>query len=178
MRQGESFFKGLNNYNIYFQQWTPDGTPKAVLLIAHGYAEHSGRYMNVVNKLTPAGYMIYAADHRGHGKSEGYRGYVKSMHDFVQDNIEFTDIIKNKEGEDIPIFLLGHSMGVFIAISLAIENSESYRAVILSAAGSEAGEGANWFLKAMAGPPSLSGYRRSRKTRERGILSSRVFRQC
>ena len=67
----ENFFNGLDNYKIYYQKWSPKEKPKAVILIAHGYAEHSGRYMNVVNHFIPSGYQIYALDHRGHGKSEG-----------------------------------------------------------------------------------------------------------
>ena len=53
MMHTENFFNGLDNYKIYYQKWSPKEKPKAVILIAHGYAEHSGRYMNVVNHFIP-----------------------------------------------------------------------------------------------------------------------------
>jgi hypothetical protein len=48
MKHKEGFFKGVREANIYFQSWLPESEPKAGLLIVHGLAEHSGRYMNVV----------------------------------------------------------------------------------------------------------------------------------
>ena len=45
----------------------------AVLLVAHGFGEHSGRYENVVSHFVPLGYAVYALDHRGHGRSDGGR---------------------------------------------------------------------------------------------------------
>ena len=49
MKHGEGNFKGYKEYNIYYQYWSPETSTKAILLIAHGFAEHSGRYENVVN---------------------------------------------------------------------------------------------------------------------------------
>jgi hypothetical protein len=53
MRRIEGNFKGLKNFNIYYQSWLPDKKIKAVLLIAHGFAERSGRYANVVKYFVP-----------------------------------------------------------------------------------------------------------------------------
>jgi alpha-beta hydrolase superfamily lysophospholipase len=85
MRHEESSFKGTNNHNIYFQKWSPEGKPKAVILISHGYAEHSGRYMNVVNYLIPSGYQVYALDHMAHGKSDGSFDEITDFTIFVAD---------------------------------------------------------------------------------------------
>ncbi|MHA1413753.1 MAG: alpha/beta hydrolase, partial [Promethearchaeota archaeon] len=69
MKHVEGDFEGIDGLRIYYQGWLPEGNIKAIVQIAHGFAEHSGRYMNVVNELVPLGYAIYANDHRGHGKS-------------------------------------------------------------------------------------------------------------
>jgi carboxylesterase type B len=65
MRHIESNFKGYHDFNIYYQCWLPEQKTRLVLLIAHGFAEHSGRYGNVVNYFAPRGYTVYALDHRG-----------------------------------------------------------------------------------------------------------------
>ncbi len=134
MRQGESFFKDLNNYNIYFQQWTPDGTPKAVLLIAHGYAEHSGRYMNVVNHFIPLGYQVYALDHRGHGKSDGKLDEISDFSIFVADLKKFFDIIR-KEYPDKKLFLIGHSMGSLISLLYTLDYQQELAGLVISGGG-------------------------------------------
>ena len=77
MKHQEGYLKSNRETDIYYQYWLPNEEPKAVLLIAHGLAEHSGRYMNLVNHFVPNGYAVYAIDHFGHGKSEGKRVYVE-----------------------------------------------------------------------------------------------------
>ena len=59
---------GHGGRELYAQGWLPEGEPRDVIAIAHGYAEHGGRYMNLVERLVPAGYALYAQDHRGHGR--------------------------------------------------------------------------------------------------------------
>ena len=66
MQHKEGNFKGYKDFNIYYQCWLPEVSTKAVLLIAHGFAEHSGRYGNIVHYFVPRGYPVYALDHRGH----------------------------------------------------------------------------------------------------------------
>ena len=53
MKHQDGYFKGVRDTNIYYQYWLPEGEPKAILLVVHGLAEHSGLYMNVVNHLVP-----------------------------------------------------------------------------------------------------------------------------
>ncbi len=77
MRHTEGRFKTKTGANIYYQNWQPDGDPKAILLVVHGLAEHSGRYLNVVNYFVPRGYAVYGLDHLGHGKSDGTRVYLE-----------------------------------------------------------------------------------------------------
>ncbi|MFX0052290.1 MAG: alpha/beta hydrolase [Candidatus Hermodarchaeota archaeon] len=130
MNHHEGEFEGANGLKIYYQAWLPDN-PKAVVQIVHGGFEHSGRYLNVVNELIPRNYAVYADDHRGNGKSEGTRNYVDSFDQFIDDEKKVYDIIKNKH-PDLPVFMLGHSMGAIIAAYFAKKYEELLAGLILS----------------------------------------------
>ncbi|MFX1546125.1 MAG: alpha/beta hydrolase [Promethearchaeota archaeon] len=134
MKHRDDHFTTDDGLNLYYQVWEPDGKPKAILQIVHGLAEHSSRYMNVVNSLVPNNFIVYCNDLRGHGKSEGIRGYVNSFNDYYQDAKKFTHLIK-EEQVNVPLFLLGHSMGVIIAIEYAIKYSKELKGVIFSGFG-------------------------------------------
>ena len=95
MKHQEGFFKGVRDAHIYFQSWLPESEPKAVLPIVHGLAEHSGRYMNVVNHFVPPGYAVYGIVHLGHGKSDGTRVYVKRFDDYTNTLKVYLNIAKN-----------------------------------------------------------------------------------
>ena len=69
----ESELAGAGGVKIYWQAWSPLGRPRAVVVIAHGVSEHSGRYGYVAERLVREGYAVYALDHRGHGRSGGPR---------------------------------------------------------------------------------------------------------
>ena len=114
MRKIEDKFEGVKGISIFYQAWIPE-SPKAVVQIVHGFAEHSGRYMNVVNELLPLNYAIYADDHRGHGRSEGKINYVDSFDDYVEDERILHEYIRDNH-PNLPIFMIGHSMGSLIAV--------------------------------------------------------------
>ena len=133
MHQKEGNFSGESGLQLYYQAWLPDN-PKAVIQIIHGFGEHSGRYLNVVNKLIPLGYALYAHDLRGHGKSGGIRTYVDNFDQYIEDAKNFHDLIR-KEHPDLPIFLLGHSMGSFIAVHFVKKYEKLLKGLILSGTG-------------------------------------------
>jgi acylglycerol lipase len=133
MKHQEGFFKGVRDTDIYYQCWLPDGQPKAVLLIVHGLAEHSGRYMNVVNHFVPLGYALYGMDHLGHGKSSGARVYVKRFQDFTDPLQMYLDRIRERQPGK-PIFLVGHSMGGLISAVYLLDHPRDLTGAILSAA--------------------------------------------
>ena len=137
MKHIESEFEGVGGLKIYYQAWLPDKT-KAVVQVIHGFAEHSGRYMHVVNALIPLGYAVYADDHRGHGKSEGIINFANSMDEFIEDEKKLYDIIKNKHN-GLPIFMLGHSMGSGIAVSFVSKYESLLSGLILSGSGKNYG---------------------------------------
>jgi acylglycerol lipase len=132
MKYQEGFFEGVRGAKIYHQSWTPEGECKAALLLVHGLAEHSGRYMNVVDHFVPLGYAIYGLDHLGHGKSDGTRVFVERFKDF-HDTLEiFVSLLKVWQPGK-PIFLLGHSMGGLIAPLFALDHQSDFAGLIISA---------------------------------------------
>jgi len=150
MKHKEGKFKGYKGLSLYYQCWLPDKSPKAVLLVAHGLAEHSGRYKNLVDYFVPKGYAVYAFDYRGHGKSEGMRSYVDRFSDYLTDLKTFFDKVR-KEHRDAKIFLVGHSMGGTLAIPYAIEHQKELAGVITSGASLVASTTVSPALIAIAG---------------------------
>ena len=118
------------------RSWMPTETPRAIVQIAHGLAEHSLRYDRFATALVGAGIGAYAHDHRGHGQSllaesdygnAGPEGWPALTRDLVQ----LTDDIRVKHPET-PIVLFGHSMGSFAAQKALIERHDTLAGVILS----------------------------------------------
>ena len=103
-----------------------------ILLVVHGLAEHSGRYSNLVDYFVPKGYAIFGLDLRGHGKSEGLRGYVDKFSDYLDDLNIFLDLVRS-EHANTKIFLVGHSVGGTIATTYAINHQRELAGLILSA---------------------------------------------
>lgn len=105
--------------SIHVYRWSPEAKPKACVLVAHGMAEHAGRYGRLAQALTAAGYEVWAPDHRGHGKTaaEGELGWFAHENGFrrvVDDLKRLADKIK-AERPGLKLFLFGHSMGSFMA---------------------------------------------------------------
>jgi alpha-beta hydrolase superfamily lysophospholipase len=149
MKHIEGEFKGVNDVKIYFQGWLPENKPKGLILIVHAFAEHSGRYKNIVDKLIPLNYAIYAHDLRGHGKSEGLKNYVDSMDQFIEDLKKFYDIIKEKSPR-LPIFMLGHSFGSLIIVYFTKKYENLLNGIIIAAMGTRTGGKSNGFMRAIA----------------------------
>jgi len=131
MRHQEGFFKGVGGADIYHQCWHPEGGAKAALVIVHGLAEHSGRYMNVVNRFVPSGYGVYSLDHVGHGKSAGTRVYVDRFEDFTDILHTYVGMVRAAQ-PDKPIFLIGHSMGGLIGASYLLNHQDEFTGVVFS----------------------------------------------
>jgi acylglycerol lipase len=140
MEHTEGGFKGYKGLNIYYQCWLPEGNAKAVLLVVHGWAEHSGRYKNLVDYFVPRGYAICALDHRGHGRSEGPRGYIDRFSDYLIDLKTFFDLVRSQHS-DAKIFMVGHSLGGTISTAYVIEHQHELAGLLLSGASLILGSG-------------------------------------
>ncbi len=117
---------------LFTQAWLPVKT-RAVLIISHGYAEHSGRYAHVAEHLVARGIAVCALDHRGHGRSEGERANVKVFREYITDLCRFVDSLR-VEYPAVPRYLLGHSMGGAIALQFTLEYPEKLLGLVLSGA--------------------------------------------
>lgn len=122
---------GHGGTELHAQGWLPESEVRDVIAIAHGYAEHGGRYTNLVERLVPAGYALYAQDHRGHGRSGGRRALVDRMAHVIEDFHGFVGEVRAKHGGG-PIKLLGHSMGGNVAFGYALRWPEDLSGLILS----------------------------------------------
>lgn len=112
------------------RRWRPTQNTRAAVLVLHGIAEHGGRYEHVGRRLADAGLDVVACDHRGFGRSGGRRGHVDSWSQF-SDDIE--DQLAELRALDVPIVLLGHSMGGLMASRYAIDDRPQPDLLVLSA---------------------------------------------
>jgi lysophospholipase len=129
-REGE--LEGVGGIRLYRQSWVPDGPPRAVVVIAHGVGEHSGRYAHVAARLVDEGYAVYTLDCRGHGRSEGPRAVIDHIDHAVEDLDELA-VLAASEQPGVPLFLLGHSMGGTISVRYALAHQDRLTGLILSA---------------------------------------------
>ncbi|MGZ3691196.1 MAG: alpha/beta hydrolase [Pseudobdellovibrio sp.] len=113
-KRSETFFKGYDNTKLFLQKWTASDS-KGTVLITHGQAEHSDCYNRLINGLEGSGWNFIGWDMRGHGRSEGLRGYAKDLDEYVLDYRIFADqCLKMPEVTGRPVVLLAHSMGGLI----------------------------------------------------------------
>jgi len=117
--------------------WKPEGAPRGIVQILHGMAEHIARYDRPAQALTHAGYLVIGRNHRGHGPNAellGYfadqNGWQKLIDDAYADALD----IKNQY-PGVPFFLLGHSMGSFLAREYAVQHGGELNGLILCGAG-------------------------------------------
>jgi alpha-beta hydrolase superfamily lysophospholipase len=121
---------------LYVNRWYAEQAPKAVVMVSHGMAEHGGRYARLGEALVAAGYELYAHDQRGHGKTaqRGVQGMYAEHNGWqrvVSDLANLNHHIRQQH-PNVPIFLLGHSMGSYIGQAYLMHHSCSVQGAILS----------------------------------------------
>ena len=117
--------------HLFTRSW-PSSSPRAVVALVHGYAEHSGRYDHVARSFTEQGATVHAYDQRGHGHSDGRRAYVASFERYLDDLDRFLDYVRAQTPE-VPLFLFGHSMGGLVVLKHVLDRNPSPRGLLLSA---------------------------------------------
>lgn len=121
------------------REWVPAGEPRAVVILVHGMAEHSGRYERTGDLLSEAGFHVRSFDMIGHGGSGGARVDIDDwnrFHDQVHDHMEWA----HERGR--PVVLMGHSLGSLLAVGYCLENRHQPRLMVLTAP--TFGGGAAW----------------------------------
>lgn len=109
----------------------PDVTPTHAVMLVHGYGEHIGRYEHVAAALVANGAVVYGPDYLGHGRSGGERVVVESYDDVLADVVVVHDRIRH-DVPDLPVVLIGHSMGGMIGARYAQVHESELVAVVLS----------------------------------------------
>ena len=128
----QGFFSGKGGVSLFEQAWRPaQGEPRATFVIMHGLMDHSSRYDELARSLTANGIAVHAFDLRGHGHSAGVRVAVDSFDDYVDDLAAFTERVRHQE-HDVPVFVMGHSMGGAIVTLYALDRKPELAGVILS----------------------------------------------
>jgi alpha-beta hydrolase superfamily lysophospholipase len=127
----ERSFAGAGGVRIVYDVWTPEGTPRGVVVLSHGYAEHARRYDHVAQRFGEAGLVMYALDHRGHGRSGGKRVWLKQLSDYTEDFAALVGIAA-AEYPELKRIVLGHSMGGGIVFAYGAEHPDDYAAMVLS----------------------------------------------
>ena len=136
MAEQAFFLRADDGARIDVRHWLIEKSPRAIVQIAHGLAEHSARYARLAGALNAAGYDVYASDHRGHGPGcepadlghFGDRdGWAKAVADLWTLNRRIA-----ADAPGAPIVLLGHSMGSLLARQFAAAHSDALAGLVLS----------------------------------------------
>lgn len=118
--------------NLFIHQWIPEN-PRALVFILHGIFEHAGRYKHLADFLNKSQIALVAADHYGHGRSPGVKGYIDAWENLINDSSQWISRYKSLY-PGIPYFLLGHSLGGLLAVSYLLDSRPGFQGVILLSA--------------------------------------------
>ena len=121
---------------IEVYRWSGTGTPRAIVQIAHGMGEHAARYRRLAEALTAVGYVVYANDHRGHGRTAGsaerHGELGASGWTGLVDDLGRLSALARAEHPGLPLALIGHSMGSFALQRYLLERSADLDAAVLT----------------------------------------------
>jgi alpha-beta hydrolase superfamily lysophospholipase len=137
MNESEFRLPAKDGSPLFIRSFLPEEPPRALIQIVHGMAEHSARYARPARALTEHGYAVYADDHRGHGKTAlrseelGHFADEGGWELVVGDQLELLEEITARH-PGLPVFLLGHSLGSYIARAVAMRAGTALAGLILS----------------------------------------------
>ncbi len=153
-------------HSCHASLWEPDGAPRAVVQIVHGVAEYAGRYDHFARYLAEHGFVVCGEDHLGHGKTvdDGKYGYFgkKDGWTLVTADVRQLRTLMGERFPGLPYFLLGHSMGSFLARTYLCAYPGTVDGCILSGTGQEkpalvaAGRAVASAVCALRGPEAVS----------------------
>jgi alpha-beta hydrolase superfamily lysophospholipase len=127
--------RAADGHDIQVQIWQPNEPPTQVVQILHGLGEHAGRYSRFADAATARGCIVYCHDHRGHGEHADQLGHfsAKDGWSLLVSDVDTVHGEIVRRHPDLPLTLLAHSMGSYIAQSYLIEHSPKISSLILSA---------------------------------------------
>jgi len=125
-----------------------------VVVIAHGYGEHIGRYEHVADRLFRNGATVWGPDHLGHGRSDGERALVRDF-EHVVDDLHHVVSMAGAAHPNLPIVLIGHSMGGMIAVRYAQRFGQELAGLVLSGPAIGRLEGIELILAVLSRDPTV-----------------------
>ena len=135
-RHTRADFESSGGTTVAAYRWLPEAPARAVVQLTHGMGEHALRYDDLAAYLTERGYAVYAQDHRGHGRTAtsddelgriGADGWTELVAD-----IDRLRLRAREEHPDVPLVLLGHSMGSFAVQQYLFDHSDAADGVVLT----------------------------------------------
>jgi alpha-beta hydrolase superfamily lysophospholipase len=136
MKHDAFWLDASDHTRLYVNAWFPLSGPRAVVMLSHGMAEHSGRYARLGAALTEAGFALYAHDQRGHGRTaaNGVLGHYADRDGWnkVVGDLASLSASIGQRHPGVPVVLLGHSMGSYIAQAYLLHHSASVQGAVLS----------------------------------------------
>lgn len=149
LQRTEFFLKLDDQVDIFVRQWVAVENPVAVLQLAHGMAEHSMRYASFAQACNDQGMIVIANDHRGHGRTgekAGLMGYFSETDGFdrVVDDLYWINGWIKEQFPQLPVFLMGHSMGSFLTRRYLQKYGDSIQGAIIMGSGGDPGVAANF----------------------------------
>jgi alpha-beta hydrolase superfamily lysophospholipase len=132
IRRTESHLPGATGALLFRRSWIPRSA-KRIIVLVHGYGEHSGRYEHTASDLARAGFEVHAYDQQGHGRSGGARCHVRRFEHLLDDLEGFVAAVRT-ERTPLPIVVVGHSMGGLVVAAYASQRDPKIAGVVTSGA--------------------------------------------
>ncbi len=129
--QHHGYLEGVGRIRLHYRTWEVHD-PQAAIIVVHGLFEHGRRYEEFGVYMASHGFATYVMDLRGHGASEGRRGHVRSFDVLLQDVDRFRREVQGLVPVDVPLFLVGHSLGGLIALRYLEEYDTPFHGAILT----------------------------------------------
>ena len=127
----DGWTESADGNRLFWRRHSAEGDARAVLLFVHGLAEHSGRYLHVLDHFANAGFDCWAHDYRGHGQSPGLRVHVGQFDEFLVDLTAARRLVREAQ-PDLPLFLVGHSQGGLIVLREALTHPQGLEGIVVS----------------------------------------------
>ena len=136
-----SSFISSDGQTLAVQDWLPtSGEPvRGLVLVVHGLGEHAGRYDAIAKRLNAWGFAVRGYDQLGHGDSAGVRGGLPTDTRLLDDLADLVDDTRRRMAADVPLILLGHSLGGLVAARLVSLQMRPVDALVLSSPALDAG---------------------------------------
>jgi acylglycerol lipase len=140
MSTKEKTLRSRDGTELHSMSILPDGACAADIAYVHGIGDHLARHLHVADACVARGYAFHAVDLRGHGRSQGRRGFIRSWRDYLDDVDAMIAEIRREASESgtprgggRPLFLIGHSMGGVIALDYALARQDELAGLVLTA---------------------------------------------